>query len=317
MADSARERAITSMGDRYTSWCTDRNLNPVLLVACRSLLAFLVYRCNELNGSTKTLGGTVSMIKSFSSRSRQPWLDAQELILIDKLIKHLQYKDVTPTRRVTPLTLDILEDIVASPDVSSQIKTMFMTGHDCLNRAGEICSGLTSRDFQWSRNQKRVTIEYPRSKCNRAGGSEFITMEDYSTNSGARLLRRHFRKYDLFRSPHLIVFPALIKDQADWSRPMATSQFRIELKRAVKSIGLDSKRFAGHSLRAGGATDLFNANVPYPIIKKMGRWRSDAAMIYYRDEDAVTKATTKGFASLASRPRHGLEQYHVARPKTK
>jgi hypothetical protein len=58
MADSAREKAITSMGDRYTSWCTDRNLNPVLPVVYRSLLAFLVYRCNELNGSTKTLGGT-------------------------------------------------------------------------------------------------------------------------------------------------------------------------------------------------------------------------------------------------------------------
>jgi integrase len=142
-------------------------------------------------------------------------------------------------------------------------------------------------------------------------------MEDHSTNSGARLLRRHFRKYDLFRSPHLIVFLVLVKDHADCSRPMATSQFRTELKRAIKAIGLDLTRFAGHSLRAGGATDLFNANVPHPIIKRMGRWRSDAAMIYYRDEDAVTKATTKGFASLASRPRHGLEQYHIARPKTK
>ena len=88
------------------------------------------------------------MIKGFSSRSRQPWLDAQELVLVDKLIKHMQYKDVTPTRRVTPLTLDLLEDIVESPDVNSQVKTMLITGHDCLNRAGEICSGLKSRDFQ-------------------------------------------------------------------------------------------------------------------------------------------------------------------------
>ena len=152
-----------------------------------------------------------------------------------------------------------------------------------------------------------MTIEYQRSKCNRAGGSEFITMEDYSTNSGTRLLRKHFRKHDLFHSPHQIVFPALVNGLPMWSRPMSTSQFRAELKRAVKTIGLDPNRFAGHSLRSGGATDLFNANVPYPIIKKMGRWRSDTAMIYYRDEDAVTKATTKGFASLASRPRHGLE----------
>ena len=303
MADSAREKAISSMGSSYIKWCTERSLTPVFPVVCRSLMAFLVHRCKDLKGSTKTLGSSVSMIKGYSNRNRHPWLDAQELLLIDKLIKHLQFKDVVPTRRVTPLTLDILKDIVASPEVPEQVKTMLMTGHDCLNRVGEICSGLKCRDFQWSRNQKRVTVEFQRSKVHREGGSEFITMEEYSSNSGTRLLRKHFRKYGLFNSPHQVVFPALIKDQADWSRPMSTAQFRSQLKRAVKLKGLDPSRFAGHSLRAGGATDLFNANVPYPIIKKMGRWRSDAAMIYYRDEDAVIKATTKGFASLASMSR--------------
>ena len=47
---------------------------------------------------------------------------------------------------------------------------------------------------------------------------------------------------------------------------MSTAQFRSYIKLAVQSIGLDPSRFAGHSLRAGGATDLFNANVAYPII---------------------------------------------------
>ena len=55
------------------------------------------------------------------------------------------------------------------------------------------------------------------------------------------------------------------------------------IKFSVERIGLSGGNFAGHSLRAGGATDLFAAGVPYPVIKKFGRWKSDAALLYYRD----------------------------------
>ena len=40
---------------------------------------------------------------------------------------------------------------------------------------------------------------------------------------------------------------------------------------------------------------MFVAKVPYYHIKKMGRWRSDAAMIYHRDEDAVIKEACRAF----------------------
>jgi hypothetical protein len=57
---------------------------------------------------------------------------------------------------------------------------------------------------------------------------------------------------------------------------------------------LDSSLYSGHSFRAGGATDLFTSRVPYNIIKKFGRWKSDAALKYYRDDMDV--ATTVSYA---------------------
>lgn len=63
-------------------------------------------------------------------------------------------------------------------------------------------------------------------------------------------------------------------------------------------IGLNPELYSGHSLRAGGATDLFVAKVPYPIIKKAGRWKSDAALLYYRDEEDVAQVVTKAFEML-------------------
>ena len=76
--------------------------------------------------------------------------------------------------------------------------------------------------------------------------------------------------------------------------------FRKFIKKMVSLIGFNPIFFSGHSLRAGGATDLFVAKVPYPIIKKAGRWKLDAALLYYRDEDDVAKVISQAFEILGN-----------------
>ena len=63
-------------------------------------------------------------------------------------------------------------------------------------------------------------------------------------------------------------------------------------------VGLDDRYYSGHSLKAGGATDLFVARVPCYIIKKMGRWKSEAAMLYYRCDEDVEHAVAEAVAKL-------------------
>jgi hypothetical protein len=63
----------------------------------------------------------------------------------------------------------------------------------------------------------------------------------------------------------------------------------------VASIGLDPSKFSGHSLRGGGATDLFARCIPYYVIKKMGRWTSDAALLYFRSEADVARIAAQAF----------------------
>ena len=84
----------------------------------------------------------------------------------------------------------------------------------------------------------------------------------------------------------------------NFSRVPSGSWWRKVIKTCCASIGLDSTRYSGHSLRAGRATDLFVARVPYYIIKKMGRWKSDAAMLYYRDDEDIRDAVTEAFTNL-------------------
>ena len=68
------------------------------------------------------------------------------------------------------------------------------------------------------------------------------------------------------------------------------------IREALTRAGLDGKQYGAHSLRAGGATDLFRAGVYYPTIKKFGRWNSDTALIYYRDQEQTTETVMKAFA---------------------
>jgi hypothetical protein len=44
--------------------------------------------------------------------------------------------------------------------------------------------------------------------------------------------------------------------------------------------GLESKDFAGHSLRRGGATSLALRGVAEPVLRLLGRWESDAVNLY-------------------------------------
>jgi len=46
-------------------------------------------------------------------------------------------------------------------------------------------------------------------------------------------------------------------------------------------------RMTGHSFRIGGATSFLRAGVPPDVVKKMGRWKSDSFLIYWREDGDI------------------------------
>ena len=85
--------------------------------------------------------------------------------------------------------------------------------------------------------------------------------------------------------------------------------FVSRVKGAARSIGLPAEDYSGHSLRTGGATDLFVARVPYYIIQRMSRWASDAALVYYRYEEDVLRAVSIAFRYVANPTSGGTPIY--------
>lgn len=70
------------------------------------------------------------------------------------------------------------------------------------------------------------------------------------------------------------------------------------LKKALKAIGIDPKPYGSHSLRRGGATAAASRLVRMHILKRHGRWASDAVYLYIQesgeDRVAVSRAILNG-----------------------
>ena len=99
---------------------------------------------------------------------------------------------------------------------------------------------------------------------------------DWGSESAVASLRRYFDAFDLWGADeHAFVFDMSNK-----------ASFVSRIKALVNKAGIDGD-YAGHSFRSGGASDLYAANVPIASIMKLGRWQSNAALLYLRCEEVT------------------------------
>ena len=58
-------------------------------------------------------------------------------------------------------------------------------------------------------------------------------------------------------------------------KAVSGAQISEALKLGASNLGLDSRRYATHSPRRGGATAMAAAGIPTEVIRRWGRWFSD------------------------------------------
>jgi len=212
----------------------------------------------------------------------------------------LKYQDVSNSKQKRPIQIGLLKKILCGLDLSRKadlfIAVLLVTGHDGLLRTVELLSSRKIADVIWNVDKTAFRIKFRRSKTYLEGEGFEVPFSDYGEWSAVRLMKRWFDLNGLWDKYEHHIFPA--KDchgRFDFSETVSASTFRRKLKEQVHAVGLDPRLYSGHSLRAGGATDLFMARVPYYLIKKMGRWKSDAAMMYHRDDEDMEKAVYMAF----------------------
>jgi hypothetical protein len=290
---------------RYEAHCAHQGL-PAYPMTYQSVGTYMVVFVRRNNGSAKSVGNVKSQLRTTAESRGLEWLSKSDARELTELIAELRLEDHAETDRKKPLTTDLLALVVDQLDLMTDADlleaTLVTTGHDGLLRGGELCSGLRKEDFLWWADRAGVSVFLLRTKTHRSGGAVKVDLVDHdSTFSAVKLLRQWWERRGLGEMPdHTIVFPNVVgRHQRMGDGTVSLDWLRHRIKTAVAKLGLDPKRYSGHSMRAGGATDLFVARVPYFIIKRMGRWTSDAAMVYYRAEEDVRQSVRSAFSKMA------------------
>jgi hypothetical protein len=305
------EEIDSTRNEKYKNLVWDEFMNFVVLnkLEVKEVLTrdgigkFLVERVEKLNGSAKTVNQVYWNIKS-KLEEKGLSLSKKNSREIKQVIRKLEYKDMVPTRKSYPLTMKYLfkmfhKKVLKGPDLMFAV--IATIGHAGMFRLDTLISDLKVKNVLWSPDRNSFKLSIGRTKTHRKGGALFISFEtNGSPVCPVLYLRQWFNECNLWNVKEASLFPSMSHGRLNFNKTISGSWIRRKLKREISKLGLDASLFSGHSFRAGGATDMFVLKIPYYIIKKRGKWVSDAAMLYYRDEDSAEQAIFEALRVLSS-----------------
>ena len=283
---------------KFETYCQEQGF----LMGFEAVASYLTRFMQQNKGHTASLSNVLSNLRTQSDLKNKPWLSTKEEQRLKKLLDQYRLEDVTPVNRMSPLRTETAMSAINSWNLDKvwelQRATLLLLAIQVLLRTAEVMGGLTAKDFIWKKApgsalaQSVVIRLGPTKTCRHGAG---VHVELARGTQAFEFLHRLFVARNLFKKQDEYVF-CMVRDNVLYPLKKASEEsFRQLIKSTVASIGLDPNLYSGHSCRAGGATDLFAAGVPYYVVKKYGRWSSDTALIYYRCEFSIASQAAAAF----------------------
>jgi hypothetical protein len=287
--------------DKFVQFCKQHGTlySPPSYEAVGDYLAVFVVR---QNGSAKSVGNVVSQLRTYyRDVLQQPFLSHHDEHQISQLIGELHLADTAPVNQKDAFRARHLFKAVSLLDrtqvVGLQQAVNVTLPQNIMLRTCETCGPVRAGDVIWAHRGKSATLGLRKpQKTSKTGAVTWITFHE-STHpcSGWQLLKQLWKVRDLDNHPAQFLFCGTPRGVLQPMQRVTPTAMRRSIKALASSIGLDPCRYSGHSLRAGGATDMFARGLPYYVIKKMGRWKSDAALLYFRCEHSVARSAASTF----------------------
>ena len=192
-----------------------------------------------------------------------------------------------PINKKEPITTDILLKLVNFYKKSCTLPNlrtcaMCLLGFSGFLRFSEL-SNIRFSDLIWHDNYLEIKIRQSKTDIYRRGNSIIIGK---TGNDLCPLfwLRKYISEAGFDNDPDNFVFTAVnyFKSTGSYKvtntrKALSYTRCREVLLSALEDIGLDSSKYALHSLRSGGASAAAGNNVPDRLLKVHGRWSSDKA----------------------------------------
>jgi integrase len=210
--------------------------------------------------------------------------DPTKTELVRLTIRGVRRQHGRPQRRVAPLRLEHLTDIVSRLGYATRDlrdRALLLVGFAGAFRRSE----LTAVDCRWiERRERGIVIKLPRSKTDQEGrGRDVAIPRIGGPICPVAALDSWLATSGIANGP---LFRPVSKAGRVLGNPLSASTVATVVKQRVAQIGLDPARYSGHSLRAGFATSAAAAGLPVWKIKGQTGHASEAMLSrYIREAD--------------------------------
>jgi integrase len=285
-----------------------------------SLASYSAFYVTIQSHKEESLTSIFSSLRYYHKDHNLPWVTDSDAFFVSAVRKGLQKTQANPGR--TPkyaLTACRIDTIQSRLDLKQfahlELITLLRLGHDGLLRTGELLrlrwgdvsfheEVVAPHDSAAARTFS-ATLCIHKSKMNKSGSPEQVLIPFYGLTSTPMLLRLYRQTYAQQRpqrfGPTAWLFPPWSSEQqVSSAEPLSKSSLRRTLALFLEPT---ETPHSGFSLRAGGASDLFENGVPEKLIKHQGRWASEAYRLYIRDNPKFhAKSMASAFAAARNAP---------------
>jgi hypothetical protein len=273
----------------YSTFCKSARIQA-FPVTYTSLGLYLVQYCRWFGHTARSIPTIIAHIKRANRTYSKEWLDYESEWRLKDLIKGLKKSDITPSKQKLPITFNVMRDIEKVSDMNSNLAhfqhiVMSRVARDALLRGAELVQ-LRIGEITWNLDRTRATLYVFYSKAHKlVDKAEEVTIFDYGPSSGTAALRKYFQIMGMASKPPAFpLWPVIDNNQPQWNKALSKKSFVDLARDLLAKAGYPALRYAGHSYRSGGATDLWESQRCRPLtIKLHGRWRSDCYFLYIRD----------------------------------
>ena len=242
----------------------------------------------------KTVGAKLLAIWKEHDRCGLIWHGGNRLRGILKGVEELRPPSSFYSKRV-PITVSMLEDLNRGFDRSSGldicVRAISLLSFFCQLRSGELLPPTQSlKKFNPLRHATFTNIaestaangacnlHLPWSKTQKARGDDVWIPRQEAPLDPIHAIHKHFIKNKLDINHPIAAY----RDVHNEIVTLTRSKFVRRINEILRATKKGYPRISGHCFRIGGTTFYLVSGVPPDMVKKFGRWRSQAFLEYWR-----------------------------------
>ena len=273
-------RAYQSDLRHFAAWCAGRGLEP-LPAAATTVAAYLTDHAGVK--ATSTLERRLYALSALHRAGGfDSPADAPEVQAVWSGIKRTHR---TARTQKTPTLTKVIAAMVAELSdrrIDIRDRALLLMGFAGAFRRSELVA-LDVEDITDTDEGLRLAVR--RSKADQEGAGDVVGLP-YGSNPATCPVRAWRAWLEVSGITEGAAFRAITRhDRLSPDRLTAGAVARV-VKRRAKAAEYEPKEFAGHSLRAGFATEAFGKGVPEFSVMRHGRWKSSTSMRgYIREGD--------------------------------